>query len=151
MPIYTITDATFGSFFISNYNSPGWRQPISGLSANTLRNMNLSPNSESGDRVVFTIAGTYKLSLTTVVYMNSAQSTSTYPIECYVAKNASIYAQYATTMYSYEDKTSHPSESRCAVQHIDMQPNDYIKIYTKKATGYSVTFDNLILCIEKVS
>ncbi len=144
MPTY------FGSFSISNHSSGYGDQPVSGLTSNTLNGIRLQADSENGDRIIFDNAGTYQVSLSTLAYMSGASPTGTYDIRGFARKNTSSQ-NYALNRYTYDDDGSHPVQSRCAVEHIDAQANDYIRIFTYDATNYPVVFDMMRVCVTKIS
>ncbi len=150
MPIYTIMPTYFGSFSISNHSSGYGDQPVSGLTSNTLNGIRLQADSENGDRIIFDSAGTYQVSLSTLAHMSIASPTGTYGIRGSVRKNT-FSQDYALNHYTYYDDGSHPVQSRCAVEHINVIANDYIRMFTFDATNYPVVFDMMRVCVTKIS
>ena len=126
-------------------------QPVSGLTNGTLMGIRLQGDETNGDRIIVDEPGTYQISLSILVSLSDTAPVGVFDLRGFVRKNTDS-GDYARNQYTYDYDGSHPIQSRCAVDHIDMVANDYVRIfYFDSSSLYEAIFQTMRLCITKIS
>ena len=153
MPIEVINTEPrpFGSFIIYSYSASSGTNALTGLSADSLIGMRLDIDAENGDRIIFDVAGTYQLSISSVVSMSSSTPTGTYDINLY-ARQFLSNRENCTNRYAYQEDGSHPQQGNSGVDQIDATVDNWIRLYTyNESSDYTANFNRIRLCVSKVS